>query len=385
MKNKGKDQNKKQQKSAYSQLKIKIIFYLLGILAAAYGIVFLLGQLFRKNHIADWIVSVFQQQFNLNYSNAKNLYWGIHRYSELIQMIFVIALFILLLCITLKHFLKYFDIISQMIDALTEEETPISLPSEISFLEYKLNYVRQVLKQRSMEAKAEAQRKNELVMYLAHDIRTPLTSVIGYLNLLDEIPDMPVEQRTKYVHIILNKANHLEKMVDEFFEITRYNIQQMVLKKEKIDLYYMLVQLIDEFSRILDSHGNTVVLTANENIMVYADPEKLARVFNNILRNAVAYSYCNTEIAVSAKEDDEKIIISFQNRGSTIPKEKLSVIFEKFYRLDEARNSNSGGNGLGLAIAKEIVMAHNGTIAVLSENNITSFEVALPATELGEK
>ena len=378
MKNKGKNQNKKQQKSAYSQLKIKIIFYLLGILAAAYGVVFFLGYLFRKNHLADWIVALFQQQFNLNYTNAKNLYWGIHRYSELIQIIFVVLLFLLLLCSTLKYFLKYFDIISQRVDALTEEETSISLPSELSFLEYKLNYVRQTLKQRSMEAKAEEQRKNELVMYLAHDIRTPLTSVIGYLSLLEEIPDMPTEQRIKYIHIILNKAGRLEKMVDEFFEITRYNIQQMVLKKEKIDLYYMLVQLLDEFSGILDSHGNTTVLTANEDIMVYADPEKLARVFNNILKNAVAYSYCNTEIMVSAKEKDEKIIISFQNKGSTIPKEKLSVIFEKFYRLDEARTSNSSGNGLGLAIAKEIVTAHNGTISVLSENNITSFEVALP-------
>lgn len=380
MKAKGND--RRQGKTNDSQLKAKIIFYLLGVLVASFGIAFLLRWCFQKSGAADWLVSVFQRQFHLNYSYALNLYQSVFRdHSEIIQMTAIAVLFVALLCVTQGHFLKYFDRIGQMIDALPKEDTPISLPPEMSFLEYKLKDVRQAFRQRSMEAAAAEQRKNDLVVYLAHDIRTPLTSIIGYLSLLEEALDMPAEQRARYIHITLEQASRLEKMVDEFFEITRYNVQQILLEKEKIDLYYMLVQMLDELSGIMALHGNTAVLEADENLTVDADAEKLARVFNNILKNAVAYSDRGTEIAVSARQEGGKVLICVRNKGNTIPKEKLSKIFEKFYRLDEARNSASGGSGLGLAIAKEIVTAHGGTIGVVSENNTTSFEVALPAPQ----
>lgn len=362
------------------QFKVKMIFYLLTLLAIAFGIVFLSKKMFQEIGISNWLISVFQQQFHLSYAGALNLYASLFRsHSEIIQIILVIVLFVGLLCITMRRFTRYFDSIGQMIDILPDEKAPISLPSEISFLEYKLNHVRQAFQLHSMEAKKAEQRKNDLVMYLAHDIRTPLTSVIGYLSLLEETPDMPTENRAKYIHITLEKAERLEKMVNEFFEITRYNIQQIVPDKVNIDLYYMLVQLLDELSELFASHGNTAILEAKEDLTIRADPEKLARVFNNILKNAVTYSDRNTEIIVSAKEQDGNIFISFQNKGDTIPKEKLSRIFEKFYRLDEARTSKLGGSGLGLAIAREIVIAHGGAITVASENNVTTFEVMLPA------
>lgn len=215
-------------------------------------------------------------------------------------------------------------------------------------------------------------------MYLAHDIRTPLTSVIGYLSLLEEAPDMPLEQKAKYVHITLDKAYRLEKMINEFFEITRYNLQQIKIEKEKIDLYYMLVQLTDELTPILSEKRNTVTLKADENLTVYGDPGTMARVFNNILKNAAAYSYPNTDIIISAEEQENKVVISFHNQGHTIPQNKLSAIFEKFYRMDEARTSNTGGAGLGLVIAKEIISLHGGSITAESENNTIVFKVTLP-------
>lgn len=169
-------------------------------------------------------------------------------------------------------------------------------------------------------------------------------------------------------------------MVNEFFEITRYNLQQIALNKETIDLYYMLVQLTDELSPVLAANGNTAVLRADENLSVYGDSDKLARVFNNVLKNAAAYSFPDTEIIISAEEQDDKITITFQNSGKTIPKEKLSAIFEKFYRLDEARTSNTGGAGLGLAIAKEIINLHGGTITAHSEQETVTFVIFLPET-----
>lgn len=225
----------------------------------------------------------------------------------------------------------------------------------------------------------EAARKSDLITYLAHDLKTPLTSVIGYLSLLDEAFDMPKEQRKKYVNITLDKAKRLERLINEFFEITRYNLQQIVLEKETVDLYYMLVQMTDEFYPILSAHGNQIKLLADENLCVYADPEKLARVFNNILKNAVAYSYPGSEIQISAESTGKEVRISFINHGKTIPKQKLESIFEKFFRLDDARTTNTGGAGLGLAIAKEIVTLHGGTICAESEKEYTMFRVSLPA------
>ena len=215
-------------------------------------------------------------------------------------------------------------------------------------------------------------------MYLAHDIKTPLTSVIGYLSLLDEAPDMPVEQKAKYVHITLDKAYRLEQLIDEFFEITRYNLQTIKLSKKNIDLYYMLVQMADEFYPQLVENGKQAIIHASEDLAVYGDPDKLARVFNNILKNAVAYSNDNSIIDITAELSEDKVSIVLKNAGS-IPKDKLMSIFEKFYRLDDARSSDKGGAGLGLAIAKEIITLHGGQIYAESNDKCTTFTVELPA------
>ncbi len=175
--------------------------------------------------------------------------------------------------------------------------------------------------------KEEASRKNDLITYLAHDLKTPLTSVIGYLSLMDEAPDMPEAQKARYVHITLDKACRLEKLINEFFEITRYNLQQIILEKETIDLYYMLVQMADEFYPVLSARGNTIRLSVGEDMTVYGDSEKLARVFNNILKNAVSYSYENTEIEIGAEKVEDGLKITFRNRGKTIAREKLEFLF----------------------------------------------------------
>lgn len=227
--------------------------------------------------------------------------------------------------------------------------------------------------------RAESVRKNELVAYLAHDLKTPLTSVIGYISLLKEAPDMPVEQSAKYTGIALEKALRLESLINEFFDITRYNLQQIVLEEETFDLGFLLTQMADEFYPVLEQCGKSISIHADEDLPVAADSAKLARVFNNILKNAVAYSYDNTEIEIYAEKRENTIHVSISNFGKTIPKQKLDMIFEKFYRLDDARSTNTGGAGLGLAIAKEIVVAHGGTISVTSEKQITTFTVELPA------
>ena len=251
-------------------------------------------------------------------------------------------------------------------------------PGSQAELSVQIAQLKAALLQNERTLKEEATRRNDLVAYLAHDLKTPLTSVIGYLSLLDEAPDMPREQRANYTRITLEKAYRLETMINEFFEITRYNLQQILVQKEPVDLYYLLVQLTDELLPALEAHGNTVVLKAGESLQISGDADKLARAIGNVLKNAAAYSYPNTEILLSAEETADSVILRCTNRGKTIPKERLGLLFEKFYRLDEARTTSAGGAGLGLAIAKEIIALHGGTIFADSSDDAVTFTIILP-------
>lgn len=291
----------------------------------------------------------------------------------------VLLIVIVLMVRIFRWVTGYFREVNQGIESLlADDEKQIQLSPEMLPFERKLNSVKQTLAERKRETALAEQRKDELVMYLAHDIRTPLTSVIGYLNLLEEDPNMPPEQRAARVHIALEKAYRLETMVNEFFEITKYKSQKITLSKETIDLYYMLVQLSDELSPVLAPRGNTVTLHLDENLTIEADPEKLARVFNNILKNAASYSFPHTEIVISAEKLEHEVIIRFQNSGEDIPNEALASLFNKFYRVDQSRSSDTGGTGLGLAIAKEIVTLHGGAISASSKNHVVTFTVSLP-------
>lgn len=269
---------------------------------------------------------------------------------------------------------------SRMIHSYMEHEVDAGdvFPAEYAEIAAQMAQIKALMQKHEQVLKEEAGRKNDMITYLAHDLKTPLTSVIGYLSLLQEAPDMPEKQKEKYVQITLDKALRLEKLTNEFFEITRFNLQQIVLEKETIDLTYLLIQLTDEFYPLLKSHGNEAKLESEEELTVYGDAVKLARVFNNILKNAISYSYPDTVIEITAKACEDEVIISFRNQGKTIPREKLNSIFEKFFRLDEARTTNTGGAGLGLAIAREIVTLHGGSLTADSENETTIFNVVLP-------
>lgn len=279
----------------------------------------------------------------------------------------------------LRRFTRYFNQVNTGLDQLVEEsEHEIVLSPEMDFMEKKLNNIKSTLSKKTQAALEAEQRKNDLVMYLAHDIRTPLTSVIGYLSLMEEAPDLPIEQRAKYTRITLEKSYRLEKLINEFFDITRYNLQTILLEKQTINLPYMLMQMADEFYPALAQSGKQVQVEAEENLTYYGDPDKLARVFNNIMKNAIAYSHENSTIRIHATSSGEHILISFENQGDQIPEQRLNAIFDKFYRLDEARSTSTGGSGLGLAIAKSIVNAHGGDITADSNETRTVFTITLP-------
>lgn len=299
-----------------------------------------------------------------------------------IDVIFILYLVIGLSCIFYYFWKKPWKYLEEVITATQtvyeQNKHSISLSEPLREVEHQMNEIKMSVLLHEQAAKEAENKKNELVMYLAHDIRTPLTTVIGYLSLLDEAPDMPMDQKAKYIGIALEKAERLETLLNELFEITRYHTNTVQVKRKKIDLYALLAQVIDDFYPVLSSNGNNVSVSAEDNLFILGDPEKLARVFNNLLKNAVAYSYPKTEISVFAVKKDNDIIVVFKNHGATIPAEQLPIIFEKFNRLDNARVSDTGGAGLGLSIAKEIINLHGGKIAAQSSNETIIFTITLP-------
>ena len=374
------------RRNDYTKLENKLFFQMLLIIFATVATVIFLRFVIQKSFsFGENIVRFLRNTLHLHESVALLIYrLAFYNNIEVITLIVILIFLVILLKFSISWFTKYFDEVSAGMDKLAEESNEeITLSPELDFMENKLNQIKNNLEKQKKAALEAEQRKNDLVVYLAHDIKTPLTSVIGYLSLLDEAPDMPPEQKAKYVGITLEKAYRLEQLINEFFEITRFNLQTIVLNKEKINLLFMLQQMADEFYPMLTPQGKQVSINVPEGLTLWGDADKLGRVFNNILKNAIVYSYEKSVIDIYAQQQDKNIMITFTNQGNPIPREKLETIFEKFFRLDTSRSTNTGGAGLGLAIAKEIVNAHGGHIFVQSNTEKTVFTVALPQKQEG--
>jgi len=370
---------------------IKILLsFVIGLISCY--LIYYLMDVILNGFFADWFTNNYIiTRTGIDHATGKNISiseinWPAFKNLIFTSMIILVAL-VSILVVLISHYYARREVrdsitrTGQYINTyMTQNEADAAEIFPADYLELSAQMVRlkASLQQQQQILQDEARRKDDLITYLAHDLKTPLTSIIGYLSLLDEIPEMPSGQRERYVRITLDKAGRLEDLINEFFDIVRYNLQQIVLEKEPIDLQYMLIQLTDEFYPLLSAQNNTIELNVRDGLAIYGDPARLARVFNNILKNAIAYSYPDTIIKIDAVLTGQQAVISFENRGRTIPQQKLTSVFEKFYRLDEARTTSNGGAGLGLAIAKDIVTLHDGDISVTSDNETTIFTVSLP-------
>lgn len=371
-------------KDNFKKLKKKLLYETIGVvlISVILGILFL--HLFVDGVLESWFAEGFvtelQNWMGLDYYAARQVYLKIFVYNKPIILggAFLVLLSGVFYFMGMR-LMKYYQEVAQAVhELLSESDTPIVMSEGLEFMAAELNEVKRVLRHREKVARESEQRKNDLVMYLAHDIKTPLTSIIGYLSLLDESPELPSTFRQKYTGICLDKSYRLETLINEFFEITRFNIHEVVLEKETFNLTFMVEQLVDEFYPLLMEKHLEINLRYEEEIEFYGDADKLVRVFNNLLKNAVAYSYPQSVMEIHLFKMVEEIKLTFKNQGKVIPKQKLDTIFEKFYRLDNSRTSQTGGSGLGLAIAKEIVVAHKGTIEVESSEAGTIFTITLP-------
>ena len=368
----------------YTRLKLKmLLLVVLGtVIAGAVGI-FLL-EVVIDGVLQDPFARFFQWAaitlFGQSEESALELYDRYIRANK--QEILTMATMVLMLIafyLAMGRFTRWLDDIRTATRRVVEDhEQPVVLPRELSPIQEDLNAIQRQLRAREEAARESEQRRGDLVAFLAHDLKTPLTSVMGYLTLLKDDPGLTPEQRAKYTGIALDKARRLEELLGEFFDITRMDLDSTPEQRQPIQLSMLLEQLSDEFYPLFAEKELQCSVEIQHHLVVPGDPDKLARVFDNVLRNAVSYSAPGGRVDIHARSVGRQAEITIRNEGLEIPEGELANIFQKFYRLDAARSSRTGGAGLGLAIAKEIVESHGGTIRAESNGRLTSFVISLP-------
>lgn len=371
----------------YTRLKLKmLLFVVAGTLVAGLAGLFLLEVVVDgvlQDPFARFFVWAARTLFGQSEYEALELYRQAIRGNK--QAFLTAGMLVLMLAafyLAMGRFTRWLEEIRLALRRVVEEQdAPVRLPRELSPLQEDLDALQRQMKQREDAARESEQRKQDLVAFLAHDLKTPLTSVVGYLTLLRDEPGLDAAQRAKFTGIALDKAERLEELLGEFFDITRMDLDSGAGERHPIQLSMLLEQLSDEFYPLFAEKELTCRTDITPQLTTRGDPDKLARVFDNVLRNAVSYSTVGGQVDIEARREGEEVEIAIRNEGLEIPEQELTNIFRKFYRLDQARSTRTGGAGLGLAIAREIVERHGGSIRAESDGRRTSFVIRLPRAE----
>ncbi len=300
----------------------------------------------------------------------------------LIYVLFGIGVFAVTFVLLQEKTMRYISRISSAMQNISEGDLNTSIEvegdDEFSSMAANLNKMVEDLKE-LMEKERESERtKNELITNVAHDLRTPLTSIIGYLELLSTEGKVPPDQQKNYIEIAYVKTKRLEKLIEDLFGFTKLNYGKISMHVGQVDVVKLLSQMLEEFYPNFVEKNLSYELQSNVPVKVInADGNLLARLFDNLINNAIKYGADGKRILVKLHADDEIVTVAVVNYGYVIPKEELPLIFNKFYRVEQSRSTNTGGTGLGLAIAKNIVDMHGGTIDVTSDLTGTVFTVKL--------
>lgn len=305
-----------------------------------------------------------------------------HTAVVLLYLILGILLFSVTFMILQEPYIRYISRISEAVQNISEGDlnTVIDVigDDEFSGMAANLNRMATDIKQ-LMEKERESERtKNELITNVAHDLRTPLTSIIGYLELLTNNQQIPADMQHKYIEIAYGKSRRLQKLIEDLFGFTKLNYGKIAMHVGQIDIVKLLGQLVEEAYPNFVEKGLSYDLQSNVPAkIINADGNLLARLFDNLIGNAIKYGADGKRVLVKIHAESETVTVSVTNYGYVIPADELPLIFNKFYRVEQSRSSSTGGTGLGLAIAKEIVDMHGGTISVASDLNGTVFTVKL--------
>lgn len=303
-------------------------------------------------------------------------------FMVLIYVILGIGIFSVTFLALQERYMRYIGRISAAIQNISEGDlnTTVEVIGDDEFSAMAVHLNKMVGDIRSlMDKEREAERtKNELITNVAHDLRTPLTSIIGYLELLSGQVELSPQMQKKYIDIAYAKSKRLEKLIEDLFGFTKMNYGKMSMNVSKVDVVKLLSQLLEEFYPSFVDKNLSYELQSNVPVkIITADGNLLARLFDNLINNAIKYGADGKRVLVKVTASEQVVTISVTNYGYVIPEEELPFIFNKFYRVEQSRSTNTGGTGLGLAIVKNIVDMHGGTIQVTSDLNGTVFTVKL--------
>ena len=371
----------KSEETNYKPFERALFRKLLRNMGLALLIIFGIYYVLWKNRGGDWFVYLVSRFFRISKYEAYMKYHYLLQNNETILFILSVTLtFFILLMVMLRSFMRYFEMINSGINALlSEDEQRISLVPELLATEDKLNTVKATLSDRKRDIETANQRKDDMILYLAHDIRTPLTSVIGYLDLLTDGTSSGEDQK-KYLSIARNKAARLEELIEEFFQIAKARSLSNSFDKQDLDLILLLRQIYDELYPSLMERTLLLQLESPDSLQIYANPLLLMRALTNLLKNAASYAPVGSTILldVSVEDGTHQVHIHLQNGAPYMDSQEVSRLFEKFYRQDPSRSSRTGGSGLGLPIAREIIEMHDGTIDAYYSGGKLHFQVNLP-------
>lgn len=258
-----------------------------------------------------------------------------------------------------------------------DTEIPVHAGSQLGEVAESINQMSRQLHQSILEERNAEKTKNDLITGVSHDLRTPLTSILGFLEVIEEDRYQDEVELRYYVNIAYEKAQNLKKLIDDLFEYTRIN-NGLPLEIQEIDTAQFIRQLIEETVPVLEKTGITCNLAAEEGLIIQADGAQLVRAYENLISNAIRYGGSGKKIDIAVRSDGDQVSISFTNYGDPIPERDLPFIFDRFYRVEGSRSKQTGGTGLGLAITKSIVEVQGGEIRVRSDRHRTTFETRFP-------
>ncbi|MBD5807832.1 sensor histidine kinase [Limosilactobacillus fermentum] len=246
-----------------------------------------------------------------------------------------------------------------------------------------VNALVDTITQAMQEERASEKSKDELITNVSHDLRTPLTSIIGYLGLIEDHQYQSEEDIVKYSHIAYDKAKQMKNLVEDLFEYTKVQQHGAPVNLMTVDLGQLLEQVGASFELEADKKGMAINVSCEPTpLSITADPEKLGRLFSNLVANALKYGHGASYIHLTAKQLGEKVVITVADDGEKIPAESVKHLFERFYRVESSRNKATGGTGLGLAIVQSIVELHHGSVTARSDDQETAFVVTLPVKQV---
>ena len=298
----------------------------------------------------------------------------------LVTVIATICFFIIYFLLFIKRIVKDMTYISDRIidiaDGKSDEKIIIERQDEIGEIAGRINEMTEQINQLITSERDALQSNKDLIACVAHDLRTPITSVKGYLDLALDTKHYDLEQRQKYVRIAQTKANRLEYLIHDLFNYTKLTSGEITLHRSKIDLVQLVEQMVEEFYPLFQEEELECTTKYNISYLeMNMDGELIARAVQNLLSNAIKYGKDGKHVYVELECLEQEVQIRVTNYGLVIPEESIKHLFDKFYRVERSRNVKTG---LGLNIAQEIVHLHGGRIQVTSGASGTCFTIALP-------